>query len=321
MIGKEELGPPGPRGLSTWQLAPISLPFITSNSGRDGRKRRPRDCPVQLPQLQIQGKSGMQLAPQPPPGRPVLANRPVWVRAPLLLHPLCQQEEEEDVKTRDLPKGKSQLLHPETLRHRQKLPKLAVQGMGLDKSPQGSVKVESPWKRALAQRDPAHCTSQQGLGRSRDWPGPGLKPFEPQGFNSSPQSRLKVEAPPKRAVAQRDTAPCTPKQGLGRPRDWPRPGLKPFLPQVILAAPAPTTFWWPVPPCAGAAHVLCMSVWGTAVHVHAYVCLRAYSDDYHVCASMWVHVPCIDSLILPCNRISSSRGQGQEQPLICPSKE
>ncbi|KYO38658.1 hypothetical protein Y1Q_0023373 [Alligator mississippiensis] len=262
MIGKEELGPPGPRGLSTWQLAPISLPFITSNSGRDGRKRRPRDCPVQLPQLQIQGKSGMQLAPQPPPGRPVLANRPVWVRAPLLLHPLCQQEEEEDVKTRDLPKGKSQLLHPETLRHRQKLPKLAVQGMGLDKSPQGSVKVESPWKRALAQRDPAHCTSQQGLGRSRDWPGPGLKPFEPQdpilkraeptittnmsvrgmGFNSSPQSRLKVEAPPKRAVAQRDTAPCTPKQGLGRPRDWPRPGLKPFLPQdFILERARPRT--------------------------------------------------------------------------------
>ncbi|KYO42314.1 uncharacterized protein LOC109282390 [Alligator mississippiensis] len=98
----------------------------------------------------------------------------------MLVHPPCQQEEDEDVGTSAMSRGKNQPLHTETLRHRQKLPKLVMQGVGLDRSPQSRVKLESPRKTSVAQRDQAPCTPQQGLGRPRDWPRPGLKPFAPQ---------------------------------------------------------------------------------------------------------------------------------------------
>ncbi|XP_025071116.1 uncharacterized protein LOC112551876 [Alligator sinensis] len=180
MIHREELGFPGSCGLSTWLLAPISLPFLTSCSSPGGRERQLRDCPVWLPLLQIPGGSGMQLTPQPAPGRLRPTNRLVWVRACLLVQPPCCQEEGEDVGTGDVPRGKSQPLHPETLRHRQKLPRLAVQGVGLDRSCQSRPKVEAPRKKAVAQRDSVPCTPQQGLERLKEWPHPGLKPFAPQ---------------------------------------------------------------------------------------------------------------------------------------------
>ncbi|KYO25158.1 hypothetical protein Y1Q_0001784 [Alligator mississippiensis] len=111
-----------------------------------------------LPQLQIPGGSGVQVTPQPPPGRLRQSTRPVWVRPPLLVYPPCQQEEGEDVGTSDVRRDKSQLLHPETLRHRQKLPSLVVQGVGLDRRPKSRVKAEAPGKRVMAQKDPAPCT-------------------------------------------------------------------------------------------------------------------------------------------------------------------
>ncbi|KYO20515.1 hypothetical protein Y1Q_0017344 [Alligator mississippiensis] len=72
------------------------------------------------------------------------------------------------------------LLRPETLWHRQKLPTLAVQGVGLDRSPKSRVMVEAPQKRAVAQSNPAPRTHQQGLGRWTHWIHPALKSFAPQ---------------------------------------------------------------------------------------------------------------------------------------------
>ncbi|KYO37514.1 anionic trypsin-2-like [Alligator mississippiensis] len=134
----------------------------------------------QLPQIQIPSGFGAQLAPQPPPRRHQPTQRPVWVQAPLLVHPPCHREEGEDMGAGDVPRGKSQLHHTETLRHQQKLPRLAVQGVGLDRSPQSRVQVEAPGRRAVAQRNPEPCTPQRGLGRPIHWPCPGLKPFAPQ---------------------------------------------------------------------------------------------------------------------------------------------
>ncbi|XP_025068761.1 uncharacterized protein LOC112551537 [Alligator sinensis] len=164
-----------------WLLTPISLPpFQTSCSDPSGRERQRRGGPVRLSQIQLPAGSEAQLAPQPPPRRPKQTHRPVWVRAPLLVHPPYPREEGEDMGAGDVPRGKSQPLHTKTLRHWQKLPRLAVQGMGLDRSPQSRVQLEAPGMRAVPQRNPEPCTPRRGLGRPINWPCPGLKPFAPQ---------------------------------------------------------------------------------------------------------------------------------------------
>ncbi|KYO32390.1 hypothetical protein Y1Q_0020351 [Alligator mississippiensis] len=234
------------------------------------------NCPVQLPQLQTCGGTGVQLAPQPPPDSHRPIQRPIWMQAPLRAYPLCCQEKGEDTRTGNAPSGKSQPLHPKTPRHQQELPRMAVQEVGLSRSPQNRDQAEAIIKKRAGQRGLAPCPHQQGLARPKDWLRPVLQPLafhihpEPPkhqqelprlpvlgvGLSRSPQSRDKVEAAGKRPVSQRDSAPCPCQQDLGPQKNWSHSGLQPFARQLILAAPPLTPFWWPVHPCAGAAHML-----------------------------------------------------------------
>ncbi|KYO39086.1 hypothetical protein Y1Q_0000099 [Alligator mississippiensis] len=78
----------------------------------DSREERPRHCPVWFPQLHTQKWPWVLPALQSPPGHPGPPQRPVWVRAPLRLHPPCRPEN-GDVGRGDMPRDKTQGLIPD----------------------------------------------------------------------------------------------------------------------------------------------------------------------------------------------------------------
>ncbi|KYO40751.1 hypothetical protein Y1Q_0012244 [Alligator mississippiensis] len=144
----------------------------TSCSSLRGKKERQIRCPVWLPQLQTQRGPQVLLTPSL---LPAALDQPRDLSGCGLLSNCTHHAARKKAKMWG--QVMCQLLHPTSLRHRQELPRMSVQGVGLSRGPQSRGQAESRGKRPASQRDLAPFPQQCGLGSPKDWLCPGLQPF------------------------------------------------------------------------------------------------------------------------------------------------